>query len=97
MKTIEFYINPGVCEYGKHIFEIDDKLTEKEIKNYLKEWIWIKLCCEFHEVNSNPLRELQDKKALEQRILGTVVLEGDETPSVPSITDHDSPQNALNV
>lgn len=75
MKTIVFYIKPGVCEQEKFIFEIDDKLNEKQIKNCLKEWVWNKFCCEFHEVNSNPLGELQDKKALEDRIMGTVVVE----------------------
>lgn len=75
MKTIVFNLEIGVCENEKYIFDIDSELTEQEIKDVMEEWLWNHFRCKFREVNPNPLGELQDKKALEERIMGTVVVE----------------------
>lgn len=78
MKTISLSMKIGICENQNLIFAIKEDLTEEEIKNYMKEWIWDHFSCEIKEVNPNPMGELQDKKALEERIMGTVCLEDGE-------------------
>lgn len=58
----------------------------------LKNWFGYKDVQDVVVTPKNPLGELQDKKALEERIMGTVVVEGEETPSISAITAPDSPQ-----
>lgn len=60
----------------------------------LKNWMGYKDVQDIVVAPKNPLGELQDKKALEERIMGTVVLEGEETPPVPPIISTDSPQKS---
>lgn len=60
----------------------------------LKNWFGYKDVQDVTIAKKDPNGELVSKEELERRILGTVVFEEEETPSIPAINAPDSPQKS---